>query len=141
MREIEFRGKPYPDKRKNPPYDDHIAEDGWLYGGITYDSVPEKKVWVNYRRAFPDTVGQYTGLKDRNGVKIFEGDIVKMRRGPFMGRTLTGAVVWEDGGIWIHYKNPISNTAGILGIITAKDYRGLVIGNIHDNPELLEAVQ
>nr|WP_316613937.1 YopX family protein [uncultured Ruminococcus sp.] len=75
----------------------------------------------------PDTVGQYTGLTDKNGKKIFEGDIAK---NPI-----------NDGIFVVKYKNSLACFLGIS--IHGNPSTGLcsgfeVIGNIHDNPELLE---
>lgn len=77
-----------------------------------------------------DTVGQYTGLKDKNGKKIFEGDIVKS-----IETKETGVVQFfpEHSAFMVWCKS--SNEVGFLYECTSI---AEVIGNIHDNPELLE---
>lgn len=72
----------------------------------------------------PETVGQYTGLTDKNGNKIFEGDIVSAHG--YLGYVSTDTDYWE-----IHWNNDF-NRELYLWKDTAE-----VIGNIHDNPELL----
>lgn len=76
-------------------------------------------------------VMQYTGLKDRNGVEVYEGDVVKYL-------THTAHVFWspQDFG-FVHYNEVIGGYAGLSFFTGYKDFE--VIGNIHQHPELLES--
>lgn len=82
----------------------------------------------------PDTVGQYTGLTDKNGRKIFEGDIVSAKFDEKYPENESRAIVeWGDFGWQTHQPGYDPDT------ITEFDRNlWLVIGNIHDNPELLK---
>lgn len=91
-----------------------------------------------------DTVGQYTGLTDKNGVKIFEGDIVS---GTEYSSKRIGVIVWIDSisGFGVRYRERQDETAwensSILKCISAgkcDEFSAEVIGNIYDNPELWE---
>ena len=119
MREHLFRGK---------------DEFGWIYGDLIHD---ENKVGIKENgtgifAVAPETVGQYTGFVDKNGNKIFEGDIVKFDY--FFDNPQL--VKWNDE--WCAFE-PIFDARPIEAYpILCDTNRVEVIGNVHDNPELLE---
>ena len=124
MREILFRGK-----RK--------VSGEWVQGFLFVSRKGEYKIkWYDphYGSAktsevFPETVGQFTGLTDQNGTKIFEGDIVDI----LTENEEIGVVEWDDGGFIV---SADGFCVDFHTNINGTDLE--VIGNIHDNPELLE---
>ena len=77
----------------------------------------------------PETVGQFTGLTDKNGNKIFEGDILESDSERFV-------VDWDDefSGFYLTNVNP--RYQGVAMFANVAD-DGYIIGNVHDNPEML----
>lgn len=112
MREILFRGK--------QAWNDEWAESEYPFGTIHCGAVVHDFI--------TETIGQYTGLTDKNGKKIFEGDICK-HRSDFSGEYIISVVTYTDGQfLAIADENSGFNLSDKLE----------VIGNIHDNPELLK---
>lgn len=97
-----------------------------------------------YVEVIPETVGQYTGLTDKNDKKIFEGDIIKFTTWDCQGSdTQHIGVVKLAYGMWSIWKSSNSEYWGADGafglyMVHSGDDEIEVIGNIHDNPELLE---
>ena len=95
-----------------------------------------------------DTLGQYTGLTDKNGKKIFEWDIIELTSNDYYGSKYKSKVVFRDGcfGIEVVVCDDITFFHRIgevhhetdMGGTHAITYQYEVIGNIHDNPELLK---
>jgi uncharacterized phage protein (TIGR01671 family) len=134
MREIKFRGK---------------CQNGkWVYGyaaKFAHNSVPvileDTEDGIAPRKIIPDTVGQFTGLHDKNGKEIYEGDIVKW--------ILTMPGVGVNGGYEEYETEEIGEIQWDAGALQLGEYCAAgfayesedyaeVIGNIHDNPELLK---
>ncbi len=123
MREILFRGKRTDNGEwvKGFPYITHGGEHQIRY----YDS--ESNIENCSHTVIPDTLGRFTGLTDRNGVKIFEGDIV-LHKGE------CGLVGYSyDYGMF-----EVDFDYCFAGFIDISASNCEVIGNIYDNPELLE---
>jgi len=133
-RKIEFRGR-------------RVDNGAWVYGYYWTNEVGNHFIKVirdnndnfvgnpttNDFEVIPETVGQYIGVKDKNGIEICDGDILE--RGGFWG----WYVAYEDGGF---RKMPINMVQRINWehSLLEQDtvYYWEIIGNIHDNPELME---
>ena len=140
MRAIEFRGKVIDEGRQT---------NEWIFGGLVQQTRNDKfnfiiipnnqdsfdKLWVDYgtlgyldspvdilaEYVNPNTIGQYVGLNDKNGNKIFEGDFVQYDNKD------VGYVGYANSAFYIEAKN--ITVDWVPQNLT-------VIGNIHDNPEL-----
>lgn len=138
MREILFRGK-------------RVDNGEWVYSSFIMQDKEHKVLSTEaelfdgekWRAVIPETVGEYTGLTDKNGKKIFEGDTVKL---------------YDTWGTWraaVEFGNPNGNytwgwqlkpigkvdiNTDILCWVEMEESGAYceVIGNIHDNPELME---
>lgn len=119
-REIKFRGKNYENKWK---YGD-LVQEKWKQGKAIMIK-KETTAWS----VLEDTVGQYTGLHDKNGKEIYEGDIVKIK---YRDEDI-GKVIYEHNGFSIDVTNMNKNYGRVSFVNNFIE----VIGNIYENPELL----
>ena len=124
MREILFRGK---------RTDNHQ----WVEGFLIFEDIENPNPYIIDRqkhRVAHKTVGQYTGLTDKNGKMIFEGDILSAHLDEDNPDYETVVqVIWEEYGWRTMEENGLSDP---LDDEDAEIFA--IIGNIHDNPELLE---
>ena len=132
MREILFRGK-------NP------VSDEWAYGSLILEknAFDERLILAiisdadgNETLVNPETISQYTGLTDKNGTRIFEGDILEGDLDDNLdpGAKWRSTIVMGKFG-WLA-DDPTGTNPTPLDEFDIKE--GEVIGNIHDNPELME---
>lgn len=84
----------------------------------------------------PETVGQYTGLTDKNGTKIFEGDILSTENGTFRNTGMGHVLFYK--GMWTSFYGQDAIGRDCFDELHTVCNSREVIGNIHDNPELLE---
>lgn len=139
MREILFRGK-------------RIDNGEWLYGYYGFDDnkpliAINKENGINGYFVYPDTIGQCAGdLTDKNGNKIFEGDILRVKqRGEtgviicvvYFGEYIDADNVFDDYRCIGFYIKTVDGCC-TFGTLLNSDFEIEVIGNIHDNSELLE---
>ena len=120
MREIKFRGK-------------RVDNGEWVFGSlvqgdnmativIDYGSGHIQTYWVD-----PQTVGQFTGLHNKNGKEIYEGDIVQRGIITFSRGKFVGQYYGSNGNLYEEWEDDLYQENNIE-----------VIGNIYENPELLK---
>jgi uncharacterized phage protein (TIGR01671 family) len=145
MKEIKFRGK---------TCNDNV----WVYGQylestISWTNRKPHKSWIvptsisnggfiAMIQRYPvidETIGQYTGLQDENGVEIYEGDVMQIPATEF-NIEIIGVVEFDKGKYVVRsfFSGTHSSLAWAVRERQSGERRGVVIGNIHDNPELLK---
>ena len=119
MREIKFRGK-------------RIDNDEWIYGDLIHDGFDGTsgviEIGIAPLGCYPiaviiESVGQFTGLHDKNGKEIYEGDIVLIREG-------IAVITFYCGSFWCDFWTML--------LLSDRCVEVEVIGNIHENPELIK---
>lgn len=134
MREILFRGKAI--NRDKGYHKTNYKNGDWVYGLVTrlyderFENLPAEMTDINGVSGIEvdyKTIGQFTGLIDNNGNDIFEGDVVDYIASDVIGNPQTGTIIIEDMTdydtmIYLNHSNEVK-----------------IIGNIHDNPELLKS--
>ena len=134
MREILFRGKMDDNSRWVEGY--YCRAFRWTGDKEPVPAIQEADCFM-FRAIDPSTVGQYTGMKDRNGKRIFDGDIVRTKYGRvckvtwFSSEQYSG---WDFEPVSVKHDPPDQWDLFY-------DRNLVVLGNIHDNPELLEELK
>lgn len=136
MREILFRGK-------------RIDTGEWVYGYVAIHTIigdetelktvivqkPDKIYQYDSWIVDPETIGQYAGLDDKNGKKIFGGDVLR-------DDEYFVIVEFVDGGFSVDYGTMDGKWAGYGDLYAYLEvYNGGIIGNVHDNPELMKLIE
>lgn len=130
MRDIKFKGK---------------SNTGvWVYGSLVCSENIHPAIYfetgkgniksLEWVYVYPETVGQFTGLTDKNGKEIYEGDIIEDKNG--IGVIMWFQTAWGVAS-YAHVYNGLKSYTAVDSFYSKETKEWAVIGSIHDNPELL----
>ena len=135
MREIKFRGQ-------------HIISKKWIVGDLIHEEwIGGKAIMIKRKKTahsvLEETVGQYTGLHDKNGKEIYEGDIVGIDKDLAKAFEIysKGIINYVNGGFVVTKNDGTYETikSSLLALGDLNNiFRGEVIGNIYENSDLLK---
>lgn len=150
MREILFRAKVIHNHFEKPDGTYRLPQGSWVYGCLIKDCNERPMIdiqgyvdgsGVHYQYYVdPETVGQFTGLHDKNGKEIYDGDVIKVKN-------LQGVVVFHPNGYYcLHTQScnieetSYTTLGDLVDYLHREQYEDglIIIGNIHDNPELMK---
>lgn len=132
MREIKFRA-----------LKDDMSNCNLVYGQLVYDAIGQPRITavdksgegLTFHTCLKGTESQYTGLKDKNGVGIYEGDIIRIWIKPKKGYDYIFQIVFKDGAFMLEGED--LQAFGLNPFVNLYQKDSEVIGNIYSNPELL----
>ena len=132
-REIKFRGKSKKTRKCNYGYLgeskfsilDYVYTDKVIFDNVLSFNTDNSAYVVKDLSVEEETIGQFTGLHDKNGYEIYEGDIIR-------NESCKGIVVYKNGAFVLD----LGKSCGCIYLFCLDSL--LVVGNIYDNPELLE---
>jgi len=145
MREIKFRGKSLMnlEELEEKYFTNDMHDNGWFVGNLTWygnepwivgdiiENDPDYIAFDFWVKVHPDSVGQYTGLKDKNGKEIYDGDIFR-DNDTFIWQ------VYNEDGMFMARGGEYGLSEILIEFVTEHCE---IIGNIYENPELLEVKQ
>ena len=137
MREILFRGKRIDNGEWIEGYlllcDERVFILPWGVVGCWHFDWLKKGEYIfgKFIEVIPKTIGQYTGLTDKNGKRIFEGDIWDCQG-------YKGVIKWNDDDCAFEATYTVGGIEYANAVNSKRAKSAKVIGNIHDNPELLK---
>ncbi len=129
---------------------DDMSDCSFVYGELVYDAIGQPRIThkdfsgkgLQFNTCIKETEGQFTGIKDIKGNDVFEGDLLGIGDSifGFITNQVNETVYYEvkvDGCDYILYRNDIKLTWGRLSRLDEMGWNCTVLGNIHQNPELL----
>ena len=113
----------------------------WVYGDIIHKRTAPGEAMIRCKQGIEsdvavETIGQYTGLKDKNGKEIYEGDIIRSFDSD--GDAILHYIVWEEARFVALYKGRYFRSKCSLRQDWLDEFDKEVIGNIYDDPKLVE---